>query len=111
MSDADTFSELATGELDRRGFFEAKEVGAVQDGAEWIQRLIDAQRADAVRILDFYHAASYLSDIATLVRDAGRPLADNWLEEHLHELKHHGPANVLAEVARLLNEHPDVEDL
>ena len=111
MSDADTFSELATGELDRRGFFEAKEVGAVQDGAEWIQSLIDAQRADAVRILDFYHAAEYLSEIATLVRNAGTPLAETWLDEHLHELKHLGPAKVLAEVDRLLKEHPQVEDL
>jgi hypothetical protein len=111
LTDSDTFSELASGELERRGFLTAKQVCAVQDGAEWIQSLIDAQRADAVRILDFYHAASYLSDIATLVRDAGRPLADNWLDEQLHELKHHGPANVLAEVARLLNEHPHVEEL
>lgn len=94
MTASDTFSELATGELTRRGFFDAKEVCAVQDGAEWIQRLIDAHRADAVRILDFYHAAEYLSEIATLVRTAGTPLAENWLDEQLHELKHHGPANV-----------------
>jgi hypothetical protein len=111
LLDSETFSELATGELARRGFLEAKEVCAVQDGAEWIQRLIDAHRTDAVRILDFYHAASYLSDIATLVRDADTPLAENWWEEQLHELKHHGPAKVLAEVGRLLNEHPQVEDL
>lgn len=57
MTDSDTLSELATGEMDRRGFFEAEQVCAVQDGAEWIQSLIDAQRADAVRILDFYHAS------------------------------------------------------
>lgn len=111
LTDSDTFIELATGEIDRRGFFEAKEVCAVQDGAEWIQSLIDAQRADAVRILDFYHAASYLSDIATLLTNAGRPLAENWLEEQLRELKHHGPANVLAEVGQLLKDHPHVEEL
>jgi hypothetical protein len=111
MTDSDTFSELATGELDRRGCFEATQVCAVQDGAEWIQRLIDAHRADAVRILDLYHAASYLSDIATLLTNAGMPLAQNWVEEQLHELKHHGPANVLAEVGQLLKDHPDVEEL
>jgi hypothetical protein len=111
MTNSDTFIEMATGEMDRRGFLEAKQVCAVQDGAEWIQSLIDAQRADAVRILDFYHAASYISDIATLVRTAGTPLAENWLDEQLHELKHHGPANVLEEVGRLLKDHPDVEDL
>jgi hypothetical protein len=111
LTDADTFIELATGEIERRGFFQAQQVGAVQDGAEWIQSLIDAHRADAVRILDFYHAAEYLSEIASLLRNAGTPLQDNWLDEQLHELKHHGPANVLEEVARLLKDHPDVEEL
>jgi hypothetical protein len=111
MSDADTFIELATGELDRRGVFQAKAVGAVQDGAEWIQSLIDAHRVDAVRILDFYHAAQYLSEIATLVRTAGTPLAETWVDEHLHELKHHGPTKVLEDVDRLLQDHPQVEEL
>src|SRR5207302_643091 len=111
MTDSDTFITLATGEIDHRGFLEAKQVGAVQDGAEWIQGLIDAQRPDAVRILDFYHAADYLSTIAALVRNAGTPLAENWLDEQRHELKHHGPANVLEEVGQLLKAHPDVEEL
>ena len=111
LTDSDTFIELASGEIDRRGFLEAKEVCAVQDGAEWIQSLIEAHRADAVRILDFYHGASYLSDIATLLTNAGMPLAENWLEEQLHELKHHGPAKVLAEVGQLLTDHPEVEEL
>ena len=111
MTDADTFIELATGEIDRRGFFQAQPVCAVQDGAEWIQTFIDAHRADAVRILDFYHAAEYVSDIATLVRNAGTPLSETWLDEQLHELKHQGPAKVLEEVGRLLKDHPDVEDL
>jgi hypothetical protein len=81
LSDADTFIELATGEIERRGFSRARQVGAVQDGAEWIQSLIDAHRPDAVRILDFYHAAEYLSEIAPLVRNAGSPLAESWLDE------------------------------
>ena len=94
MTDAATFIELATGEIARRGVFQAHQVCAVQDGAEWIQSLIDAHRADAVRILDFYHAAEYVSDIATLVRNAGTLLQENWLDEQLHELKQHGPAKV-----------------
>jgi hypothetical protein len=103
--------ELSTGEIKRRGFLAAKQVCAVQDGAAWIQSLIAAHRADAVRILDFYHAASSLSDIATLFTNAGTPLAENWLDEQLHELKHQGPAKVLAEVGRLLKDHPQVQDL
>ena len=111
MTDADTFSELATGELARRGVYQAPQVGAVQDGAEWIQRFVDAHRLDAVRILDLYHAAEYVNEIATLLSTAGTPLAATWVDNQLHELKHHGPAKVLEEVAHLLTDHPEIEDL
>lgn len=111
MTDSETFIELILGELYRRGFFEAKEVGAVQDGAEWIQILLAALRAGIIRILDFYHAGEYVSDIATLVSQAGTSLPEKWREEQLHELKHQGPKKVLEEVSRLLKEHPCVEDL
>ncbi len=111
MSDVNTFIELATGEMERRSVLQAQQVAAVQDGAEWIQSFIDAHRADAVRILDFYHASEYLSEIATLVRNAGTSLEDSWLTEQLQELKHHGPSKVLEEVRRLLKKHPEVEDL
>jgi hypothetical protein len=111
MSDAATFLELATAELERRGIYQAPQVAAVADGAEWIQGFIDAHRADALRILDFYHASEYLSEIATLVRNAGTPLEESWLQNQCHELRHHGPTKVLAEVGRLLQEHPEIEEL
>lgn len=111
MTDSETFTELASGEIDRRGFFQTKQVCAVSDGAEWIQNFIDAHREDAVRILDFYHAAEYVSEIATLVRNAGIHLPENWLEEQLHELKHQGPKKVLEEVNHLLRDHPYIEEL
>jgi hypothetical protein len=111
MIGSETFTELASGEIARRGFFQAKQVCAVQDGAEWIQHFVDAYREDTVRILDFYHAAEYLSEIATVVRNAGIHLKDTWLEEQCHALKHQGPAKVLEEVSRLLKEHPQGEDL
>jgi hypothetical protein len=85
MKDSATFITLVTRETERRGLFQAKRVCAVQDGAEWIQECIDAHRPDAVRILDFYHAAEYVSDIATLVRSAGTTLPESWLDEQLHE--------------------------
>jgi len=111
MASAETFTDLATGEIHRRGFFQAKQVCAVSDGAEWIQHFIDAYRVDAVRILDFYHAAEYISEMADLARNAGTVLEDRWLEEQVHELKHQGPQKVLAEVNRLLKDHPQIEEL
>jgi hypothetical protein len=111
MVNSATFTELATGEIARRGFFQTKQVCAVSDGAEWIQHFIDAHRADAVRILDFYHAAEYISDSADLVRNAGTALPESWLAEQLHELKHQGPKKVLEEMHHLFKDHPHIEEL
>jgi hypothetical protein len=44
-------------EVHRRGLSQAPQVAAVSDGAEWLQGVIDSHRAEAVRILDFPHAA------------------------------------------------------
>jgi hypothetical protein len=57
LLDAQTFSEQATVEVVRRGIAQSKQVWAVMDGAEWMEGFIDLHRADAVRILDFAHAA------------------------------------------------------
>lgn len=111
LTDAESFESETLVETHRRGLEHAEEVGAVMDGAEWLQGLIDYHRQDAVRILDFAHAAEYLSAIADLARQAGSALASTWLAEHLHELKHEGPTAVLSEVRRLQSHHPEVEDL
>jgi hypothetical protein len=88
LADAERFAEAALVETHRRGLERAAEVCAVQDGAEWLQGLVDYHRADAVRILDFAHAASAVSDIGEAVRAAGGKLPATWLEGVLHRLKH-----------------------
>jgi hypothetical protein len=52
LADAERFAEARLVETHRRGVERAPEVCAVPDGAEWLQGLVDSQRADAVRILD-----------------------------------------------------------
>jgi len=98
MSEASLFAEQATAETARRGVTEARQVCAVMDGAEWIDGLVDLHRPDALRILDFPHAAQAVS---TIGQEAGVQELTSWLTTQLHELKHHGPAAVLAEVSRL----------
>ena len=78
----------------------------MQDGAEWLQGLVDYHRADAVRILDFAHAAEYINDIGQAVQAAGGRLPAHWLEEVLHRLKHQGPARVLTHLAWLATRYP-----
>jgi hypothetical protein len=61
LADADPFGRLALLETQRRGTETAGVVAAVTDGAEWEQGFIDQHRPDAVRILDFPHAAQRLA--------------------------------------------------
>src|SRR5216683_7871494 len=68
LCEAERFAEAALVETHRRGLERAAEVCAVQDGAEWLQGLVDYHRPDAVRILDFAHAAEYVNEIGQVVR-------------------------------------------
>jgi len=53
------------------------------------------QREDAVRILDFSHAAEYVAAAGQAVLGEGTPLFQAWLKDTLHELKHGRPEKVL----------------
>jgi len=81
-------------------------VCAVQDGAEWLQGLVDYHRGDAVRILDFAHADEYINEIGQAVQAAGGRLPARWLEGVLHRLKHQGPQRVLAHLSWLTARYP-----
>jgi hypothetical protein len=106
LSDATHFTQAALVEMHRRGMERASEVGAVQDGAEWLQGLVDYHRPDAVRILDFPHAAEYISEIGEAVRAVGGRLPADWLTGVLHRLKAEGPARVLRHLAWLAAHFP-----
>jgi len=101
MTDAGTFGDLAQVELHRRGVSQAKAVCAVTDGADWIQGFVDLHRPDAVRILDFPHAASHVSALVEALQQAGLILPAKVLERSLHILKHRGPTLLLAWCDRL----------
>ncbi len=96
MRDAVTFGDVAQVEMHRRGVSQAKAVCAVADGADWIQDFVDLHRPDAVRILDFPHAAEHLSLLIEALQQAGVSLPVRALERSLHILKHRGPGLDLA---------------
>jgi hypothetical protein len=106
LTDADTFCRLALVETHRRGLENAGQVAAVTDGAEWEQKFIDFHREDAVRILDFPHAAERISQCGALIFGEGTPQSQAWLKQHLHALKHHGPTPVLTELREVQKTHP-----
>ena len=111
MTDAETFGRLATVETHRRGTEAAGRVCAVMDGAEWQQGFVDLHRPDAVRILDFPHAAQRLGPIAQAVWGTAEASATAWVVERTKQLKEHGPGELLTEIEALLQAHPEAEGL
>ncbi len=101
MSEASVFAEQASVETRRRGVADAAQVCAVMDGAEWIDGVVDLQCPDALRILDFPHAAQAVSAIGQEAGMGESETSPPWVATQLQTLKHEGPAPVLAELARL----------
>ncbi len=101
MADHETFGKLATVETFRRGTATAGLVCAVNDGADWEQKLVDLQRPDAVRILDFGHSAEHLSEVAQAIHGVGTEAAEEWLKQECHELRHGDPERVLGDLRAL----------
>ena len=107
MLDQQSFGRLATVETHRRGTERAGRVCAVVDGAEWQQKFIDLHRPDAVRILDWCHAAEYLAKAGQAVFGTGTEEASEWLGRQLHELKHGEPEGLLENLRGLCRELED----
>jgi hypothetical protein len=61
---AETFGRTLTLEAPRRGVEGARDLASPNDGAEWIQGVLDDMAPHAVRILDEPHAAAHLGTIA-----------------------------------------------
>jgi len=101
LADADTFRRLAWVETQRRGVPGAADVCGVVDGADWCQHFLDWHCPEAVRILDWAHAAEYLSAAGRSVFGAASPTLTAWLDQQLTELKHGDPAVVLAALEAL----------
>ena len=96
-TDHETFSRLALPELHRRGTETAGVVVAVMDGSEWLQKFMDMQRPDAVRILDLPHGLEHLGVIGGSVWGAGSRAAAEWVAVEAGVVRRCGPAWVLDE--------------
>ena len=101
LADASTFTRLAEVEIRRRRVREATSVAAVMDGADWCQTFTDKHRPDAVRILDFPHAAEHITGLLEALENAGGHFPPKTLERSLHILKHRGPRPLLRMADRI----------
>ena len=111
LAPAEEFGRQALVEMHRRGVENAREVGAVQDGADWEQGFIDYHCPQAVRILDFAHAGEHLNPVGQFLYGEGTPQAQQWLRDHLHQLKEEGPTALLTEMNALAQQHPQTAEI
>ena len=109
MTSAECFAELAEVETRRRQMVQAEQVCAVMDGAGWLQGLVDVHRPDALRILDFPHAAEHIALLLQTVEQAGMSLSAELLPRLLHHLKHQGPRALVRLASRLPAHLTEVE--
>jgi hypothetical protein len=71
------------------------------DGADWLQFFTERHRPDALRILDFPHAAEHVSKLLEALESAGMRFPPHMLDRCLHMLKHRGPRCLLRMTDRL----------
>ena len=111
LTDAAHFTDLAEVETRRRHLIEAQEVCAVMDGADWLQSFVEVHRGDAVRILDFPHAAEHLTKLLQALTASKLVLPPRALERCLHVLKHRGPEALVRMADRLPQTQTGREDV
>jgi len=86
LADADQFIAEAGGEFSARGTEQAREVVAVNDGAEWIQRFLDEHCPAALRIIDWTHAANYVRACGPALFGPGTANSATWSKRQLELL-------------------------
>lgn len=94
----------------RRGLNQADRVYVVADGGVWIWNLVDDRFADALGVLDFYHASAHLWAVAHALFEEQPTEARQWVEPLLHQLNHGGEAGVLKKLEDLLELCAELEE-
>ncbi len=106
LSGCSLFAQQCQIEVRRRQLKRSRQACAVNDGADWIPEVVTACRPDAVRILDFYHAAEHLAAAARAVFGEGTPEFGAWFAVQRRELRDGDPDRVLEALAELALLHP-----
>jgi len=99
---AEAFGRTLTLEAQRRGLEGVPDLASPNDGADWIQGVLDYLAPHAVRILDEPHAAEHLSTIALLVYGERTPAATDWVATQRQRLLEEDPVPVLAALDQTL---------
>ena len=101
MENAEAFGAMARTEAERRGIRQAAEAVVIGDGGNWIDPLCEKHFPHCPRIIDYYHAAEHLHEVARAVHDGGGPRASE-LADELKGLLYEGQVD---EVIQRMKDH------
>lgn len=114
LAPAETFNRQALYEWHQRGGENASEIISVNDGARWIQGFLDYHAPQAVRILDFPHALSYMATIGKAVHGEGTATFKKWFRQMAKHLKNKPPDRTLSALKLIQRnhlEHPQIGEI
>jgi hypothetical protein len=86
LCEAETFGWQLWAEACRRGLTPQTEVVVLGDGAHWIWNIAETHFPNALQIVDWYHASSYVWNAATAIFGEGGELRKHWAHEQLDAL-------------------------
>ncbi len=98
LGEVETFAPLLGTLAHQHGHHLAKEVVVIGDGAAWIWQLAARQFRGAVQIVDFFHAAQHLAEVAQARFGKDTQAAQEWLAARQEDLKTDRLDKVLAEI-------------
>jgi len=107
VADADAFSRLALVEWHRRGGENARRVVAVQDGALWIQSVVDYHCPQAMRVIDFAHAQEYVARVGRAIHGAETKAFQQWYGQMSKQLGQQPPQRTVNALRLLQRQRPD----
>lgn len=85
FGDAETIGDKLYALAFRRGVERCSDVVMLGDGGRWIWKQAKNNFPEATQILDFYHAAEHLSDIAKAWHGVQTPKAEEWLQNRCED--------------------------
>lgn len=113
MQDCHVFGKLARLEAERRGIRNAQEVIVIGDGGNWIDPICDQHFGCHQRIIDYYHAAEHLHELARVVHPSDEKAAGKLSDQLTHWLWNGKLAKLLDKLQHLSQEagDPQASDL
>ena len=96
LMDLDELGARLRRQAARVGMDRAEQWVALTDGGAGLDAFMDVFFPRAVRILDFYHAAEHLGDLAKASCGGDAAAAEELTEQWSHQMKHEGGAALLA---------------